>query len=121
MANELAGKIRQLTSAKIDFVDDQSETVLKDVVSSALELDEIAEVLVDLANIFDDLEMPPEDNDRLNMVVGRLLKTGTDEQKAAAKELFVKTLGYGLKAKATNTYFDELRNSDPGEPAEEEV
>jgi len=132
MANQLAEQIRELTAQKIDFVDDTSEGVLKTVVSSALELDDAADAfsqlagddvdqsdiasgLVDLADIFDDSEMSPENTDRLNAVVDRLLKTGTDEQKAAAKDLFTKTLSYGLAAKATNDYFDELLNTEPAE------
>lgn len=132
MANLLAEQIRQLTAEKINFVDDNSEGVLKTVVTSALELDDAADAfvalagddvdqadiasgLVDLADIFDDSEMSPESTARLNAVVDRLLKTGSDEQKAAAKALFTKTLSYGLAAKATNDYFDELLNTPPAE------
>jgi hypothetical protein len=132
MANQLAEQIRQLTAEKINFVDDNSESVLKTVVSSALELDDAADAfvaltgddvdqadiasgLVDLADIFDDSEMSPESTARLNAVVDRLLKTGSDEQKASAKALFTKTLSYGLAAKATNDYFDELLSTPPVE------
>lgn len=128
--NQLAQQIRELTAEKIDFVDDASEGVLKSIVDSALNLDEaadefsklagddvdqaeIASALVDLADIFDDSELSPEANSKLNSVVERLLKTGTDEQKIAAKELFMKTLSYGLAAKSTNEYFDELLNTEP--------
>lgn len=131
MANQLAEQIRQLTNEKIDFLNDEAEAVHKSVVDSALSLDEAADVfsslagddvdqmeiasaLVDLADIFDDSEMSPEKTEQLNGVVNRLLKTGTDEQKAAAKELFSKVLGYGLTAKATNDYFNDLLQTPVG-------
>ena len=125
MANQLAERIRTLTNSKIDFVHDEAEEKLKAIVDGALTLDEladeftklagedvdqqeIAEALVDLADIFDDNEMTPEKNAQLDSVVTRLLKTGTPEQKEAAKNLFTGVLGYGLAAKATNDYFDTL-------------
>lgn len=125
MPNALAERIRNLTTAKIDFVHDEAEQALNTIVDGALALDEladqftllagedvdqndIAEALVDLADIFDDAEMTDEKQGQLDSVVTRLLKTGTAEQKAAAKNLFSGVLGYGLAAKATNDYFDTL-------------
>lgn len=132
MANELAGRIRNLTHSKIDFVHDEAEEKLKGIVDGALTLDdladkftelagddvdqaEIAEALVDLADIFDDAEMSQEKQEQLDSVVSRLLKTGTPEQKEAAKNLFTGVLGYGLAAKATNDYFDTLLDEGTGE------
>lgn len=97
---------------KINFVEPQFRScILKNVVSSALEPTTVTDVFVALAgddvdqadiasgnllfflDIFDDSEMSPESTARLNAVVEhRLLKTGTDEQKASAKDLFSKTL-----------------------------
>ena len=125
MANPLADRIRTLTLDKIDFVDDGVEVVLDGVVSNALslddagdaftllaagdaDLDDVANGLVDLADLFDDVNLSPAQVDQLNNAVDRILKTGTAEQKQAAKDLFAATLGFGLKAKAANDFFDAL-------------
>ena len=126
MSNPLADRIRALTLNKIEFVDDNAEAVVDGIVNSALSLDDagdgfsalaagdldqddIANALVDLADLFDDVSLSPDQQDSLNGVVDRLLKTGSAEQKAAAKELFNKTLAFGLQAKAANAYFDGLQ------------
>lgn len=130
MANLLAERIRQLTHDKIDFVHDEAEAQLKSIVDGTLSLDdsadnfialagddtdqmEIANALVDLADIFDDAQMDAEKRQKLDSVVDRLLKNGTDDQKGAAKTLFGATLNYGLNAKAANVYFDTLLSEDP--------
>lgn len=126
MANALADRIRALTLSKIDFVDDTAEGVIDGIVGSALSLDDagdaftalaagdldqddIANALVDLADIFDDVNLSPDQQVALDGVVDRLLKTGSAEQKAAAKDLFSKTLAFGLQSKAANAYFDGLQ------------
>lgn len=135
MANELAARIRQLTHDKIDFVDNDAEAKLKAVVDGTLTLDDladkftalagedvdqndIAEALVDLADIFDDNEMTTEKREKLDGVVNKLLKTGSDEQKQAAKDLFAGVLNYGLMAKDTNDYFDTLLDTGTEEEGE---
>ena len=129
MANELAARIRTLTLSKIDFVDDSAEGIVDGLVSAGLALndsgdafmalagndvdqEDIANALVDLADIFDDVNLTPAQTDSLNGVVDRLLKSGTDEQKAAAKELFGKVLGYGIAAKSANSFVDTLLAPD---------
>ena len=130
MANALAAQIRALTTEKIDFVDDSAEANVDGIVTSALSLDdaadafvalagddtdqaEIAGALVDLADLFDDVNLSPSQTDKLNGVVNGLLKSGSDEQKQAAKALFAATLGYGIAAKSGNVFFDTLLAADP--------
>lgn len=125
MSNQLADRIRALTLDKINFVDDTAEGVVDGIVSSALTLDDVADhftvlaggdvdqedianALVDLADLFDDVNLSPDQQASLDGVVDRLLKTGSPEQKEAAKALFSNTLTFGLEAKAANAYFDEL-------------
>lgn len=125
MANPLADRIRALTLDKVDFTDDASEGVVDNIITKALALDDagdafttlaagdvnqedIANALVDLADLFDDVNLSPDQQASLDGVVDRLLKTGSPEQKSAAKDLFSKTLAFGIEAKATNTYFDGL-------------
>jgi len=125
MANELAARIRALTLDKIDFVSDDAEGVVDGLVGAALTLDDaadafsalagddtdqadIAEALVDLADIFDDVNLSPDQSAKLDGVVDKLLKSGTPEQKAAAKTLFTGTLGFGIAAKAGNDFFNTL-------------
>ena len=129
MANELALRIRQLSTDKIDFVHEELEVVIDGITTAALELDDaadafsalsagdvdqddIANALVDLADIFDDANLSPDQSAKLDTVVDRLLKSGTDEQKAAAKELFGKVLGYGIAAKSANSFVDTLFSPD---------
>lgn len=131
MSNALADRIRALTLSKINFTDDESEGVIDGIVGSALSLDDagdefsllaggdldqedIANALVDLADIFDDVDLSPDQQAALDSVVDRLLKSGSPEQKAGAKMLFQKTLAFGLEAKATNSYFDTLLSSGGG-------
>lgn len=130
MANALADRIRALTLDKINFVDDAAEGVVDVITGNALSLDDaadaftalaagdldqddIANALVDLADIFDDLALSPDQSAALDSVVDRLLKTGSAEQKTAAKDLFSKTLGFGLAAKVANDYFDTLLSTPP--------
>lgn len=130
MANALADRIRALTLSKVDFKNDAAEDVLEGIVTSGLALsdstaafialaaddvdqEDIANALVDLADIFDDVSLSPDQVDSLNSVVDRLLKSGSDEQKVAAKRVFSDTLAYSLKAKAANQYFDDLLATDP--------
>ncbi len=132
MANPLADRIRALTLDKIDFTNDGAEGVVDDIVSTALtlddagdaftllaagdaDLDDVANALVDLADLFDDVNLNPDQQASLNGIVDRLLKTGSAEQKQAAKDLFAATLGFGLKAKAANGYFDLLLATPPEE------
>lgn len=49
-------------------------------------------------------------------IVNGLLKTGTPEQKEAAKTVFTATLKYLLNAKATNEYFDANLSSGVPKP-----
>lgn len=136
MSNQLAARIRELTHAKIDFVDDEAEGKIMAIVDGTLSLDdaadkvtaligedadlnEVADGLVDLADIFDDAEMDADKRDKLDGVVNKLVKSGTDEQKDALKDLFTKVLGYGLTAKDTNDYFDTLLAVDPDGGGEE--
>lgn len=131
MANALADRIRALTLDKIDFVDDGAEAVVDGIVANALTLDDmadsfialaggdadqedIANALVDLADIFDDAALTPDQSAKLDSVVDRLLKSGSDDQKNAAKALFTATLGFGTAAKDANAYFDTLLSSQPG-------
>jgi hypothetical protein len=130
MANALAAQIRALTTEKIDFVDDSAEANVDGIVTSALSLDdaadafvvlagddtdqaEIAGALVDLADLFDDVNLSTSQTDKLNGVVNGLLKSGSAEQKAAAKDLFAATLAFGIAAKAQNTFFDDLLATPP--------
>jgi len=130
MANALADAIRTLTLDKIDFVDDASEGIIDSLVSAALTLDDagdaftalagddvdqadVAVGLVDLADLFDDADLSPAQTDKLNGVVDKLLKSGSDEQKAAAKTLFSAALGFGIAAKYANRYFNDLLATDP--------
>ena len=125
MSNQLADRIRALTLDKINFTDDAAEGVVDGLVTSALSLDDagddfsilsagdldqedIANALVDLADLFDDVNLNPDQQASLDGVVDRLLKTGSPEQKAAAKALFSKTLAFGIEAKAANASFDGL-------------
>lgn len=128
--NALATRIRALTTDKVDFLSDEAEAVADGIVTAALSLDDaadaftalagadtdqedVANALVDLADLFDDLNLGPAQTDKLNSVVNGLLKTGTDEQKAAAKTLFSATLAYGVQAKGANEYFDTLLETEP--------
>lgn len=130
MANALADAIRTLTLEKINFVDDAAEAVVDSTVSAALTLDdagdaftalagddvdqaEIAVGLVDLADLFDDADLSPAQTAKLNGVVDKLLKSGSPEQKTAAKDLFTAALGFGIAAKAENQYFNDLLATDP--------
>lgn len=123
MGNALAGRIRTLTTDKIDFANDEVEAVVDGIVTASLTLDdaadaftvlagedvdqeEIAGALVDLADIFDDANLTPEQRTKLDGVVNSLLKSGTTEQREAAKVLFAAALDFGLAAKAANAYFD---------------
>ena len=132
MGNALSTRIREITIQKMDLQDDVREGHLKSYANATLDLDdagdefvalsggdadqeEIANALVDLADIFDDAKLTPSQSDKLDSVVDRLLKTGTPEQKAGAKNLFKKTLAYGLAAKAENEYFDTLLATEPPE------
>lgn len=132
MASELATRIRNLSIEKIDLANDEAESHLKGYATATLDLDDaadefsklagedvdqddIANALVDLADVFDDANLSPEKDAQLNTVVDRLLKTGSDEQKSGAKKLFTATLGYGRAAKAENAYFNELLAADPAE------
>lgn len=136
MANALAARIRALTLDKIDFASDDAEGVVDGLVGAALTLDDaadafetlaagdvdqgdIAEALVDLADIFDDASLTPDQSAKLDTVVDRLLKSGTDEQKTAAKTLFAGTLSFGVAAKAGNKFFDDLLAEEPEEEGEE--
>lgn|SRR5690606_18441285 len=130
MSNALADRIRALTLDKIDFVHDGAEGVVDGIVGAALSLDDagdaftvlaagdvdqedIANALVDLADIFDDVNLSPEQSEKLDGVVDKLLKTGSPEQKASAKALFSATLDFGIKAKSANEYFDLLIETPP--------
>lgn len=130
MANALAERIRALTIEKIDLANDDAEGHLKTYAEATLNLDDaadafgalaagdvdqedIANALVDLADIFDDANLNPSQRAKLDGVVDKLLKSGTPEQKEGAKALFSATLGYGLAAKAENEYFDTLLATDP--------
>ena len=124
MSNALALRIRTLTTDKIDFVNDEVEAVVDNITTAALTLDdaadaftllagedlnqeEIANGLVDLADLFDSVNLSPEQRLRIDGVVTALLKTGTPEQIAAAKVLFAAALDYGIAAKTTNDYFNK--------------
>lgn len=130
MANQLADRIRALTLDKINFSHDDAEGIVDGLVSSALtlddagdaftllsagdaDLDDIANALVDLADLFDDVNLSPDQQTALDGVVDRLLKTGSPEQKQAAKNVFTSTLGFGLQAKAANAFFDALLETQP--------
>ena len=132
MSNALATRIRNLSIEKIDLVNDEAEGHLKSYANATLDLDyaadefsklagedvdqdDIANALVDLADVFDDADLTPSQDAKLDTVVDRLLKTGTDEQKLGAKKLFTAALGYGRAAKAENQYFNDLLAVDPGE------
>lgn len=132
MANELSAQLRALTFEKINFVNEEAEGIVEALATSALALDgaadsfeslagedanqlEIAQSLVDLADLFDDLELSPSQSAKLDKVVNGLLKSGTPEQIQSAKDLFAATLAFGLAAKAANEYFDELLNTPPVE------
>lgn len=130
MANTLADRIRQLTLSKIDFVHPDASAIVDGLVSEALNLDDagdafsvlagddvdqddIANAVVDLADIFDDVDLSPDQTAKLDSVVDRLLKSGTPEQKQAAKNLFSGALGFGIKAKVGNAFFDDLLATEP--------
>ena len=130
MANALADRIRQLTLSKIDFVHPDASAIVDGLVSEALNLDDvgdlfsalagddvdqddIANAVVDLADIFDDVNLSPDQTAKLDSVVDRLLKSGTPEQKQAAKNLFSGALGFGIKAKVGNAFFDDLLATEP--------
>lgn len=132
MANELAARIRALSIGKIDFAREDAEGVVDGLVGTALTLDDaadafealaagdvdqedIANALVDLADIFDDVDLTHAQSTQLDGVVDRLLKSGSPEQKAAAKTLFTKTLEFGIAAKEGNKFFDDLLAEEPGE------
>ena len=130
MANTLADRIRQLTLSKIDFVHPDASAIVDGLVSEALNLDDagdafsvlagddvdqddIANAVVDLADIFDDVNLSPDQTAKLDSVVDRLLKSGTAEQKQAAKNLFSGALRFGIKAKAGNDFFNDLLQAEP--------
>ena len=132
MANELATRIRELTHAKIDFVHDEAEGQVKTITDATLSLDDaadafiglanddmqqndVANALVDLADLFDDVNLTGSQREKVNGVVDRLVKTGNADQIEAAKKLFAATLDYGLAAKSVNTYFDTLLSEDPND------
>lgn len=130
MSNALSDTIRTLTTEKINFSDDAAEGIIDGLVLSALTLDDagdaftalagddidqadVAVGLVDLADLFDDADLSPAQTDKLNGVVDKLLKSGSEEQKTAAKALFSAALGFGIAAKQANQYFDDLLATDP--------
>ncbi len=132
MSNALADRIRALTLDKISFAHPDAAATVDGLVSSALSLDdvadnftalsggdvtqdEVANALVDLADIFDDVNLSPAQSTTLDNVVDRLLVAGTPEQKQSAKDLFSKTLDFGLTAKAGNVFFDALLATEPEE------
>lgn len=123
MANVLAAQLRALTLEKIVFVSKEAETFVENTTITALELEdaadaadfladgdvdqiEILQSLVDLADLVYTVNLTPANEEKLNKIVDGLLKTGTTEQKDAAKAVFTATLKYLLNAKATNEYFD---------------
>lgn len=130
MANALSAQIRALTLDKIDFQNDEAQDNVKAIAEATLSLDdaadafvglagedtdqaEIAGALVDLADLFDDVDLSPSQRVKLDGVVNGLLKSGTTEQRDSAKALFAATLGYGIAAKALNAYFDVLLTTPP--------
>lgn len=132
MANALADRIRALTLDKINFSHDDAEGIVDGLVSSALTLDDagdaftvlsagdldledVANGLVDLADLFDDVDLSPAQVDQLNGAVDKIVKSGSPEQKQAAKDVFTSTLGFGLQAKAANDFFDALLATPPEE------
>lgn len=132
MANALAERIRALTIDKINFENDEAEGVVDGIATSALTLDdagdafvtlaagdvdqeEIAGALVDLADLFDSANLTGAQREKLNGVVNGLLKSGTPEQKEAAKVLFSGALDFGIAAKAANDYFNTLLATPPVE------
>lgn len=123
MANVLAAQLRALTLEKIVFVSKEAEAFVENTTITALELEdaadaadfladgdvdqiEILQSLVDLADLVYTVNLTPANEEKLNKIVDGLLKTGTTEQKDAAKAVFTATLKYLLNAKATNEYFD---------------
>lgn len=125
MANALSTRIRELSISKLDLADDIREGHAKAVANEILDLDDasdefvvlaggdaeqedIAGALVDLADVFDDLDLSPDQTATLDGVVDRLLKTGTKEQKDGAKTLFHKVLAYSMAIKAERAYLDSL-------------
>lgn len=130
MSNALALRIRTLTTNKINFANDEAEAVVDGIATAALTLDDaadaftvlagedvdqedIANALVDLADLFDSASLNPDQRAKLDSVVNGLLKSGTTEQRDAAKALFAAALDYGISAKSANTYFDELLATNP--------
>jgi len=125
MSNTLATKIREITVEKIDLANNEAEGVIDGIATAALTLDDaadafttlagedadqedVANALVDLADLFDSANLNPTQRDKLDGVVNGLLKSGSPEQKEAAKALFAATLDYGIAAKGANEYFDTL-------------
>lgn len=132
MANQLAEQIRALIFEKVDFQNDEAESVVDGLVLSGLALEDaadvfvslaaddvdqtdIAEGVVSLADIFDDVDLSPAQSAKLDTAVEKLLKSGTTEQKAAAKTLFSTALTFGSAAKAGNEFFDTLLATPPPE------
>jgi len=132
MANQLAEQIRALIFEKVDFQNDEAESIVDGLVLSGLALEDaadvfvslaaddvdqtdIAEGVVSLADIFDDVDLSPAQSAKLDTAVEKLLKSGTTEQKAAAKTLFSTALTFGSAAKAGNEFFDTLLATPPPE------
>ena len=62
-----------------------------------------------------DVDLSPAQSAKLDTAVEKLLKSGTTEQKAAAKTLFSTALAFGSAAKAGNEFFDTLLVTPPPE------
>jgi hypothetical protein len=128
MANALAERIRvlQLEKIKLDnteagghlvgyadavlLLDDKSDAVTGQI-GDNVDLDELAEAVVDIADIFDDADMNADNEAKLNAAVSKITKrvSGiTDEQSEAISGLFTGVLAYGKSSRAENAYFNTL-------------
>lgn len=95
-----------MANAILNLDDSSDEFVV--LAGGDAEQEDIAGALVDLADVFDDLDLSPDQTATLDGVVDRLLKTGTQEQKDGAKTLFHKVLAYAMAIKAERAYLDSL-------------
>lgn len=123
--SKLSDRIKTLSIEKIDFLNDEAEVHVRDLNLASMDLDEavdaldlsaagdpdieeVADSLVDLADLADDVNLSGAQQDSLNNIVNKLVKTGNEDQKEKLKTVFAKTLQYFITVKAHNAYFNQL-------------
>ena len=118
----IAERIAELLLAKIDFDNDAVEAQVEKLTTSALNLqaaaaavenasgsetfEDVANGIVDLADIFDDADLGPAATEKVEAVFSRIFSAPTEELTALGKDLFKAALEYGTVANETNQVFN---------------